>query len=96
MVVSAKGYQVRIRMTQVMAMTYGECGVCGEPIDVGVVCFVDTSSLSVYHLKTCRRESVKNAAKVEGLLPHDLVFRFGVDRPAAYKIYTEVIHDHGN
>lgn len=86
----AEGYMLRIRLSETLAQTGPNCAQCGDELEIGNVVFMDTKSMKLFHLKTCRREAVKNAAREQDLMPEELVLRFAVDRPAAYRIVAEV------
>lgn len=85
-----KGYMVRIRLTSGLMFSHPDCAYCNEPLDEGTVIFIDTISLHFYHLKNCRRDAVREVVKREHLTPSEIVRRFGVDRPAAFRIVEEV------
>ena len=87
-VILPRGYMVRVRLNT--AILDPDCSYCGEPLGEGEVIFLDTVSLKGYHLKNCRRDAVREVVKREHLTASDIIRRFGVDRPAAFRIVEEV------
>ena len=85
-----KAYMVRVRMDEATLRNHPNCAYCREPLKKDTVGFLDTGSLELYHLKDCRRDAVREVVKAERLTATEVIRRFGVDRPAAFRIVDEV------